>query len=294
MNIKSGSKKRLVYIGTAAAVLFILSAGGCSKKQNATTASADKKETSRVISVAHTQTYVPYSYVDEKGNSDGFEVAIWKEIDKLYPQYTVQFVPTSDDDLLIGVETGKYAVGIKGAWATDERRAKYLFPKNYLGASIIGLTFRKENENQIHDLESFAKFSGKLVPIAPQSAQYAIITDFNKAHPGTQIKLIPSDIFDIPESYTWVLEKRYDGFFDLQVAYKRTVLSETGAYHQFADKLAYVVYEAIPTWPLFNKNETQLAADYDAAIDTLRSNGTYLALSEKYFGEDVSTYVKKQ
>ena len=273
------------------AVIFFATTS-CSKKNNTSNTSADN-ENARTIYVAHTQTYVPYVYVNEHNESDGFEVAIWKEIDALCPQYTVKFVPTSDEDLLVGVETGKYAVGIKGAWATDERRAKYLFPTNYLGASVIGLTFRKENESQIHDLESFAKFSGKLVPISPQSAQFSIITDFNTAHPDTQIKLVPADQFDIPESYTWVLEGRYDGFFDLQVAYKRNVLADTGAYHQFADKLSYVVYKAIPTWPLFNKQETQLAADYDAALKTLHDNGTYAALAQKYFGEDVSKYVQK-
>lgn len=270
---------------------YAFSLPGCSRKQPAP--DADKADATRTIYVAHTQTYVPYVFVDSKGNSDGFEVAVWKEIDAMYPQYKVEFIPTSDDDLLIGVQTGKYAVGIKGAWATDERRAKYLFPQNYLGASVIGLTFRSEDAGKIHDLESFAEYSGKLVPISPQSAQYAIITDFNKAHPDAQIKLVPSDVFNIPESYTWVLEKRYDGFFDLQVAYKRNVLDENGPYHQFADKLSYVIYKAVPTWPLFNKTETQLAADYDKAIMTLHENGTYTELADKYFGEDISKYVQK-
>jgi len=257
---------------------------GC-KKTNA--------NTERTVYVAHTQTYVPYVFINEQNESDGFEVAIWKEIGKLYPQYKIQFVPTSDEDLLIGVETGKYSVGIKGAWATDERRQKFLFPQNYLAASVIGLTFRTENADKIHDLESFASFSGKLVPISPESAQFSIITDFNKAHPSTPITLIPAEQFDIPESYTWVLEGRYDGFFDLQVAYNRNVVSEKGAYHQFANKLSYIVYKAIPTWPLFNKSETQLATDYDKAIQTLHENNTYSKLAQKYFGEDVSQYVEK-
>ncbi len=275
------------------AVLAAFVAAGCSKKQGISASAVQDAADARTIYVAHTQTYVPYVFVDDKGASDGFEVAVWKEIGLMYPQYKIEFVPTSDDDLLIGVQTGKYAVGIKGAWSTDERREKYLFPQNYLGASVIGLTFRTENADKIHDLESFAEYSGKLVPISPQSAQYSIITDFNKAHPGAQIKLVPSDVFNIPESYTWVLEKRYDGFFDLQVAYKRNVLAEDGAYHQFADRLSYVVYKAIPTWPLFNKNETQLAADYDKVVTTLHENGKYTELADKYFGEDVSKYVQK-
>lgn len=283
--------KKCMYLDgiLTAAALACLLISGCTRKQS----SHDGTE-AQVIYIAHTQTYVPYTFVDENGKSDGFEVAIWEKIAKMYPKYDIRFVPTSDDDLLIGVQTGKYAAGIKGAWATDERRQKYLFPRNYLGASIIGLTFRTEDAAKIHDLESFASFSGKLVPISPESAQFAIITDFNKAHPETQIKLVPSDVFDIPESYTWVLEKRYDGFFDLKVSYKRNVLARDGAYHQYADKLSYVVYQAIPTWPLFNKSQVQLAADYDNAMDTLHKDGTYAELADFYFGEDVSKYVQKQ
>lgn len=261
----------------------------CTKK-NISMASTDS---AKKIYVAHSQSYVPYAFVNENNESDGFEVSLWKKIDELLPQYEVEFVPTSSEDLLVGVETGKYNVGIKGIWSTEQRRQKYLFPKNYLGASVIGLTFRKENADKIHDLESFARFSGKLVPISPQSAQYSIITEFNTSHSDAQIKLIPSEVFDIPESYPWVLEGRYDGFFDLQVAYKRNIEDEKGAYHKYADKLSYIVYEAIPTWPLFNKNETQLASDYDEAISKIVADGTYAKLSVQYFGENVSKYVKK-
>ncbi len=293
MHRKMNFKRFLSVLFVTILIIFTAFITGCTKTQMVKHETVQNKQINKTIYIAHTQTYLPYSYIDEKGQSAGFEVAVWKEFAKQNPQYTVKFVPTSDDDLLIGVQSGKYAVGIKGAWSTSERRSKFLFPKNYIGASIIGLTFRKENENKIHDLESFAKFSGKLVPISPESAQYAIITDFNKIHPDTQIKLIPADSFNIPESYTWVLEKRYDGFFDLQVAYKRNVLSENGSYHKFADKLAYVVYKAIPTWPLFNQKETKLANEYDNFMESLHKNGTYLKLSEKYFGEDVSKYVKE-
>ena len=36
------------------------------------------------LKVAHTQNYVPYDFVDEKGESDGYEVAVLKAIDENY------------------------------------------------------------------------------------------------------------------------------------------------------------------------------------------------------------------
>lgn len=90
-----------------------------------TDSSAEIKE----IRVAHTQTFVPYDFVNDQGESDGFEVQVLKAVDELLPQYKFIFVPTSDDDLLIGVESGKYNIGVKGAWFTEERAKNISFPK---------------------------------------------------------------------------------------------------------------------------------------------------------------------
>ncbi len=250
-----------------------------------------KKSKVRTINVAHTVTNVPYDFLDEKGNADGFEIAVLKAVDELLPEYEFKFHGVSDEELLIGTESGKYQVGTKGAWITEERKKKFLIPNNPLAASVIGIAFRKDNADQITDLESFAKFSGKLIPISPQSAQYSVIQEFNEKHPSNQIKLVPSDVFDIADSYLWVLEGRYDAYFVLKLSFEKNVLKETGPYHQFADKLAYVPYKGIPTWPLFNKKETELAAAYDKAVQTLKENGTISALSLKYFGEDVFNFV---
>ena len=53
---------------------------------------------------------------------------------------------------------------------------------------------------------------------------------------------------------------------------------------KLADKLTYVAYEAIPTWPLFNGKEQQLADDYDKAWEQLEKDGTLEALQQQYFG----------
>lgn len=256
-------------------------------------ASKSKKSKTKVrsINVAHTVTNVPYDFLNEKGNADGFEIAVLKAVDELLPEYEFKFHGVSDEELLIGTESGKYQLGTKGAWITEERKKKFLIPSNPLAASVIGIAFRKENAGQIKDLESFAKFSGKLIPISPQSAQYSVIQDFNEKHPSNQIKLVPSDVFDIADSYLWVLEGRYDAYFVLKLSFEKNVLKETGPYHQFADKLAYLPYKGIPTWPLFNKKETELAAAYDKAVQTLKENGTISKLSLKYFGEDVFNFV---
>jgi len=251
--------------------------------------SADVKE----IRVAHTQTYVPYDFVNDEGESDGFEVQVLKAVDELLPQYKFTFVPTSDDDLLIGVESGKYDIGVKGAWFTEERAKKYIYPKNYIAASIIGLTFRAEDSDKIKDMESFARFSGKLVAIAPQNAQWTIVEEYNKTHPDNQVILVASEAFNVSDAYTWVLEGRYDAYFDIKLSYEKNVLADDAPYRSLADKLAYVPYKAIPTYPLFNKNNQALADAYDEAVEQLRKEGKISDLSQKYFNEDIFRYISE-
>jgi len=247
----------------------------------------------KTIQVAHTNYYKPYDFQTPDGGSDGYEVAVLKAVDELLPQYEFQFTPTTDDDLLVGVESGKYDVGTKGVWWTEARSKTYVFPKNYIGASVIGILFRAEDKDKYTDLEAFAKDGGKLVPIAPQNAQYNIVENFNKNHPDSQIKLEASDAFQVSDAYQWVTEGRYDAYFEIRTSYEANIVADDGEYHDYVDKLSYVPYEGIPTWPLFNRNNQELADAYDGAIEKLKADGTLSKLSKQYFGYDLFELVPK-
>lgn len=286
MNIKKIGK--LLVTGILAGALAVTA--GCGSKDKSANQAGDGGK--KVITVAHTNYYVPYDFVNEKGESDGFEVAVMKEVAKKLPQYDFKFVPTSDDDLLIGVESGKYTVGTKGIWITEPRKKKYIFPKNNIGASVIGLIVRKENTDKIKDLAFFADFSGKLVPIASQDARYSVIDNFNKENPDHQIKLTPSEAFQVADAYSWVLEGRYDAYLEVELSYKNNIQKEDAPYHKFNDQLTYIRYKGIPTYPIINKNEQQFADDYDKAIEELRQEGKIAELEQQYFGESLSDYLK--
>lgn len=286
-------KKILKVLGILAIVAVTAIILGCGKSADKSAAGKEAADGKKVVRVAYTNYYVPYDFVNKAGQEDGIEVQIMKEVEKLLPQYQFKFVPTSDDDLLIGVESGKYDVGIKGVWQTESRKDKFIFPKNYIAASVIGLTFRKADADKIKDMDSFGKMGGKLVPIAPQNAQYSIVEDYNKQHPDTPIQLQPSESFQLADAYTWVLEGRYDAYFDIELAYKSNVVDENGPYHKFNDQLAYIRYKAIPTYPIFNKKDQELANAYDKAVEQLTQSGKIKELEEKYFGEDLLRLVTK-
>jgi L-cystine transport system substrate-binding protein len=290
-------KKWAITGGVAIAVIAATIIGrqliGKSESASNTTASSTSDGVI-TLKVAHTQSYAPYDFINEKGESDGFEVAVLKAIDEKLDAYQFEYVGTSDEDLLIGLESGKYDIGTKGAWYTAERAEKFIIPENAIGASIIGFTIRKEDSSKYTDIDSFAVAGGKLVPISPQNAQYNVIQEYNKDS-STPIKLAESESFKVADAYAWVLEGRYDAFFDIKLSFEKAVTNEDGAYHQYADKLTWFPYKGIETYPLIHKSSTneEFAKAYDEAIQELQEDGTISKLSTEYFGEDVFSYVTK-
>lgn len=275
---------------TAAVAVVIIGGGLTIRHLNADSNKAAAKKV-RTINVAHTQNYVPYDYV-KNGVSKGYEVDVLKAVDKLLPDYKFKYHPTSDEDLLVGLDSGKYDVGVKGAWWTKERAKKYILPKQAVGASIIGITYRKDDNYK--SFAEFAKKSGKLVPISPQNGQYAVVQEWKKKHPNEKVTLKSADQFTVGDAYNWVLEGRYDAYFDVKVNYQNSVVKSSGAYHSSADKLAYTPYKGIKTYPIIsraNKDNSNFSKGYDQAIKKLQKNGTLEKLSQKYFKENVWDFV---
>ena len=110
MKLKTAIKAVLI----AGTVGIALTAAGCGGNKSDSAKGASGNGGKKIVKVAHTPHYFPYDFVDDNNKSDGMEVAVMKEVAKKLPQYEFQFVPTSDDDLLIGVESGKYDIGTKG------------------------------------------------------------------------------------------------------------------------------------------------------------------------------------
>lgn len=293
------SKKTWIIGGVAiVAIIGITYLGRTLTGQNSDSSKTSKNSSTEVttLKVAHTQNYVPYDFVNEKGESDGYEVAVLKAIDEKLPEYQFEYTGTSDDDLLIGLESGKYDLGTKGAWYTEERAKKFIIPKTPIGASIIGFTIRKDDANKYKTIDDFATEKGKLVPISPQNAQWNVIEEYNKKHTNNPIDLTAAESFQVADAYAWVLEGRYDAFFDIKLSFEKAVTATDGSYHQYADQLSWFPYKGIPTYPLLHKDKKseKFSKAYEKAIAELKEDGTLAKLSQKYFGEDVFSYVDEK
>ena len=282
------NKKLLRLIVTGLTAVTLLTGCGSSTTSN-TAAKSDTKVTK--VKVAYDQTLKPISYTDENGNATGYDAEVMKQVDELLPQYEFEYIPTTSDDLLIGVEQGKYDVGIKNAFWTKERTEKFVFPKEFLGLSSTGLALKKENGN-IKTLSDFASAGFTLAPIAANNAQYTIIDEYNKNNSNNQVKLEAGDSFTV-DVIQWVNEGRVKGGVILEGQFDQQVKADNGQYHNLVNDVVYNEFAVIKTWPLFNKKQQEFADAYDGAIKKLKEEKKTNELSKKFYGRDLFEVLDK-
>ena len=256
----------------------------CGNEDNAANTSAEKDGV-RVVKVAYDQAGPPMTFIDENGNATGYDVEVMKLVDEKLEDYEFEYVPTSSDDLLLGVEQGKYHVGVKNAFWTEERTEKYIFPKEFLGLSSIGLVLTKENAG-IKDLSQFASAGLTLAPIAANNAQYTVIAEHNEANPDNEVKLEAGEEFTV-DVVQWVKEGRVDGGVIIEGAFNGQVLTEGAPYEKFKDDVVYNEFNVIKTWPVFNKKEQEFANAYDEAIKEIKETDALRELSKEFYEKDL-------
>lgn len=276
----------ILLTATAASALILLPLLGCAKKDGNSNSSGARK-----VIVAYNPD-APWVYQDQNGNADGYEIAIFKEIDKLLPEYEFSYEQTAHEDMLIGVETDRYVAGLNGLFYNKTRAEKFLFSQNPTGANVAGIIIRTEDADRIKSFQDFGRSGKKLCPVPPTWGTWGIFTDYNEENPDAKIELLPADNSDQGGALSWILEGRYDAYGQNWSYYDVMVQNDDGVYHPYADRLSFVPYKGVKTWAIFNKGETELAAAYDKAWQQLVDNGTVKALSEKYLNLDTYAYVK--
>ncbi|WP_338753148.1 transporter substrate-binding domain-containing protein [Bacillus sp. FJAT-52991] len=269
----------------AASFALVTILTGCGSSETESNTSTTQDSDVKKVKVAYDQASKPISWLDENGEPAGYDVEVMKLVDELLPEYEFEYVGTSSDDLLLGVEQGKYQVGVKNAFWTQERTEKFIFPKEFLGLSSAGLVLKKENE-KIKSLSDFASAELTLAPIAANNAQYTIVDEYNKANPKNKVKLKAGDSFSV-DVVQWVNEGRVDGGIMIEGPFQKQVTDKNGPYHNLVNDVVYNEFAVIKTWPLFNKDEQELADAYDQAIKQIKQDKKTNELSKEFYGRDL-------
>jgi cystine transport system substrate-binding protein len=214
-------------------------------------------------------TYAPFTFHDAAGKLTGFDVEIAEEISKRMG-VEAEFTETQWDGIFAGMDAKRFDVIFNEVSITDERKVKYDFSDPYIISKAV-LLVGENNE----DIKSFADLKGKksgqsltsnLSDIARENgAEIVAVDGFNQA-----IDLLTSGRIDATIndslSYLDLLKQKPD------VKIKQVDEVEGGS-------------QSAAT---FLKGNDELIKAVNDALAEMKTDGTYLKISEKYFGADVS------
>lgn len=268
-------------------IILILSLGvvfaGGKKESN-------KESGKQVIKIAFAQDEGVCSYVDENDFLTGEEVEVWREIAKLLPEYDIKFIPTSQDDLRVGLQTGNYDGSVGDFFLTKERIEKFEIPREPLDFTWTGMLIRKEYADGVSSLYDLASKQKDGLTIAPQNSGYGstyVLEVYNEQNPDNKL------VFETTSEQTWSTTQNYVGVgrYGATCAqkqdYETNFVSENGAYHEYLDQVTWVATQNVGAYTLFRKGVDKVFLEkYVEALKQVKESGLASEYSRKFYGYD--------
>lgn len=256
---------------------------GCGKSEAPAPAPAPAAEPAAApaalpeLKVAIDPTYQPFTFKTADGKPTGFDVDIAEALCKEIKRQCV-FVEQVWDSMIPGLQAKKYDAIISSMSITEERLQVVDFSDKYYStpSQIVVKT-----GTPFTDL---ASLKGKKLGVLKGSTQekYAL----GELKP-VGVNVVPYEAQD--HVYLDIKSGRLDGTVADRVEVTGGFLSkpEGKDYGFVGPELNEEKYFGIGMGVAVRKGETQLKDEINAAIKTIRSNGTYDQLAKKYFDFDV-------
>ncbi|GHV80803.1 amino acid ABC transporter substrate-binding protein [Spirochaetia bacterium] len=258
--------KKLIVILVAFALVFTACKG---KKQQQAESSLDKIKAAGVLSIGTEGTYPPFSFHNEANELVGYDVEIAREIAKKLG-VTAKHVESRWDSLIIGVDSGHWDTVINQVGINLDRQAKYDFstPYSYSRGVLI-----VHNDNTT--INTFSDLKGK------KSAQ-TVTSNWAKLGESNGAEIVGTDGFN--QSVDLVISGRADATINDDV----TFYDYTNQHPTSPVKIVATSDDITANGAIIAKNQPELLAAINKALDELQKEGTLKAISEKYFGKDIS------
>jgi cystine transport system substrate-binding protein len=267
---------RLALIGLVAATAVALV--GCQSTAAPSSSSTPAADTSLsdvqdagVITVGTEGTYRPFTFHDASGGLTGYDVEIVTAVAKKLG-VEPKFQETQWDAIFAGLDAGRFDIIANQVSITDERKGKYELSEPYTvspGVVIVS----KDNT----DIDSLKSLKGKTTAQSLSSNWYELA----KSN-GANVEAV--------EGWAQAVALLEQGRVDATLNDKLTFLDYKSTDAAAAGKLKIAAETDDPSRNAFvvKKGETALIAAVNDALDELRSDGTLVKISQKYFGEDVT------
>ncbi|BDI22578.1 amino acid ABC transporter substrate-binding protein [Herbiconiux sp. L3-i23] len=264
-------------IAAAAAALTLAACAGGPADDTGSTGSGeseaglslqDVQDAGKLV-VATEGTYRPFSFHEGgAGDLTGYDVEIITAVaDKLGVE--VEFEETQWDAIFAGLEAGRFDLIANQVSINDEREAKYDFSEPYTVSP--GVLVVPENS----DITTFEDLEGRTSAQSLTSNWYELAESY-----GAQVESV--------EGWAQAVELLKQGRVDATVNDELTFLDAQTNGDTEGLKIAADSDEVSYNAFALRKGSDSLVEAIDEALDELRADGTLAAISEKYFGADVS------
>ncbi|WP_028784825.1 glutamine ABC transporter substrate-binding protein [Thalassobacillus devorans] len=217
--------------------------------------------------VATDNNFVPFEFLNEEtGEMEGFDIDLIKAVAE-EAGFKVNIESMKFDGVVSGMQSGRFDIGIAGMTITEERKETIDFSDPYYDAGLMIAV--NKNNNEIKSEEDLA---GKKVGTRSGTTSEAYIKE---NHPDAELVTFPG----IVEAYMDLESGRLDAVMYDVPNVKYYVANDSANLKTVGDILQGEQYGiAFP-------KDSDLVEDVNKALETLKENGTYDDIYEKWFGE---------
>jgi arginine/ornithine transport system substrate-binding protein len=256
--------------------IMLLALGACSKKEEAKPATpAPATAVPAELKVAIDPTYEPFTFKTADGKPTGFDVDMANAICEQTKRQCV-FVEQVWDSMIPGLTAQKYDVIISSMSITDDRMKEVDFSDKYYNTPsriVLKKTVKYTDPSSI---------KGKKIGVLKGSTQEAYALGELKTA-GVMVNSYDAQ----DQVYLDLKAGRIDGTVADYLEVSGGFLSkpEGAAFALMGPELRDPKYYGYGVGVAMRKGQDALKADINAAIKTIRSNGSYKAMNDKYFAK---------